>query len=85
MVTGQTLLGIVVSLAVTGCGVHYWERPGGTAQEFEFDRDSLACVEEARARKVNLDPEDIYRGCMRGRKWRRMQAPVGGARQYRGG
>jgi hypothetical protein len=55
MRTGRTLLGVFVSLAVTCCGVHYGERSGGTA--LKFDRDSLACVEEARTMKLNLEPD----------------------------
>lgn len=46
------LLVVFVLLTSTGCGAHYWQRPGGTVQE--FDRDSLVCVEEARAAKYGI-------------------------------
>jgi hypothetical protein len=69
-------------LALAGC-THYWERPGGTVTEFE--RESAACIEEARQDPLVGDArEQIYRACMRARGWNRVEASVGEDNQFRG-
>jgi hypothetical protein len=81
MIGRTTALGMLLAL-LAGCGQHFWQRSGGTVQD--FDRDSLACVDEARTGRHGVGAEDRYRGCLKQRGWLRVQAPVGDAHQFRG-
>ena len=75
------LLTVLVSV-FAGCGNLYWQRQGGTVQDFE--RDSLPCVEEGRTAKYGVGAEDLYHGCMKSQGWQRVQAPVPDVNQFRG-
>ncbi len=67
---------------LAGCGDLYWQRPGGTVQDFE--RDSLPCVEEARGVRYGVGAEDLYHGCMKSKGWQRVQTPFPEPNQFRG-
>ena len=76
---------MVASLALlvsAGCGVHYWQRPGADVQDFQ--EDSRGCVTEAKVPRLGLEPEQVYRACMRGHGWQRVQAGVPERSQFRG-
>ena len=76
-------LAAVALLALSGC-THYWERPEGTAADFE--RESAACIDETRqSSQLSYDArEQIYRACMRSRGWKRVEVSVADDNQYRG-
>lgn len=80
--TRVLLLTTVLLPVFAGCGNLYWQRSGGTVQDFEHD--SLPCVEEARTAKYGVGAEDLYRGCMKSRGWQRVQASVPDLNQFRG-
>ena len=73
---------LLVPLLLAGCGVHYWQRPGADVQAFQ--QDSQSCIAEARVPRLNIEPEQMYRVCMRGREWQRVQAGVPERDQFRG-
>jgi len=76
---------ILVALALflsVGCGVHYWQRQGANVQDFERDRNG--CVTEAKVPRLNFEPEQLYRACMRARGWQRVQVGVPEPNQFRG-
>ena len=76
------MLTVVGVLAVAGCS-HYWERPGGSVADFE--RDSGACIEDAKQSPYGPDGlEAIYRACMRGKGWKRVEVSVADTNQFRG-
>jgi hypothetical protein len=75
------LLSAVLFLSV-GCGVHYWQRQGANVQDFE--RDSNGCVTEAKVPRLSVEPEQMYRACMRARGWQRVQVGVPEPTQFRG-
>jgi len=68
-----------VGLAAAGCA-HYWERSGGSVEDFE--RESAACIEDAKDGPSSLEP--VYRACMRGRRWKRVEVSVADNNQFRG-
>ena len=83
----QHLIGwpILVALALflsVGCGVHYWQRQGANVRDFE--QDSNGCVTEAKVPRLDLEPEQSYRACMRARGWQRVQVGVPEPNQFRG-
>lgn len=65
-----------------GCGVHYWQRQGPNLQDFE--QDSNGCVTEAKVPRLGVEPEQMYRVCMRARGWQRVQVGVPESTQFRG-
>jgi hypothetical protein len=73
---------LVVLLLSAGCGVHYWERSGAEVQDFQ--QDSQGCVTEAKVARLNIEPEQIYRACMRARGWERVKPGVPERNQFRG-
>jgi hypothetical protein len=78
----QSLLGAVAVLATAGCA-HYWERPGGTVQDFE--RESATCIEEAKQSPYGRSSmEPLYRACMRGKGGKRIEVSVADNNQFRG-
>jgi len=78
----ESVLTVVGVLAVAGCS-HYWERPGGSVADFE--RDSGACIEDAKQSPYGPDGlEAIYRACMRGTGWKRVEVSVADTNQFRG-
>ena len=79
----EWVLTVVVGLAAAGCRAHYWERPGGVVADFE--RESMACLEDAKQSPYGPDSlETIYRACMRGKGWKRVEASVAETYQFRG-
>jgi hypothetical protein len=69
-------LAIVFLVVLTGCGKHYWNKPGADADDFM--RDSDACAREnflyARGSKeYGIVLEDRYRACLKSRGWERGQ------------
>ena len=65
-----------------GCA-HYWERPGGAAEDFQ--RESAACIEDAKASPYGTSSmEPLYRACMRGKGWKRVEVFVADSNQFRG-
>lgn len=78
----QGFLTVAALLALAGCS-HYWERPGGLVAD--FDRESGACIEDARQSPYGPDSlEPVYRACMRGKGWRRVEVSVAESNQFRG-
>ena len=78
----ESVLTVVGVLAVAGCS-HYWERPGGSVADFE--RDSGACIEDAKQSPYGpVGLEAIYRACMRGKGWKRVEVSVADTNQFRG-
>lgn len=55
---------------VSGCGRHYWGKPGAPLDE--FNRDSAACAREA-SPAYGIVIEDTYRRCLTSRGWVRAQ------------
>jgi hypothetical protein len=79
---GWPVLVSVVLLSTVGCGAHYWQRQGAVVQDFQ--QDSQLCVSEAKAPRLNIEPEQMYRACMRARGWQRVKAGVPERDQFRG-
>ena len=66
----------VVLLAVTGCGKHFWNKPGASFDD--FSQDSVACAREhamysSGDRAYGIVRVDMYRGCLQQRGWVRGQ------------
>jgi hypothetical protein len=61
---------LVLIAAMSGCGRHYWSRPGGSLDD--FNRDSAACAKEA-SPAYGIVIEDTYRRCLTSRGWVRAQ------------
>jgi len=77
-----SLLTFAIGLAAAGCA-HYWERPGGSVEDFQ--RDSGACIEDAKASPYGPSSlEPVYRACMRGKGWKRVEVSVADTNQFRG-
>ena len=75
-------MALAVLITAGGCGLHYWNRPG--ASQDDFNRDSAACAKDA-SPQYGIFLEDIYRACLRGRGWTRAQhQPPVPAGWYRG-
>jgi len=71
-----------VGLAAAGCA-HYWERSGGSVEDFE--RESAACIENAKGSPYGPSSlEPVYRACMRGKGWKRVEVSVADNNQLRG-
>lgn len=66
----RALLATACALLLGGCGLHYWSRPGGSAED--FNRDSAACAKEATP-QYGILVQGTYRGCLRARGWTRAQ------------
>jgi hypothetical protein len=79
---GRSILAAAALLALAGCGVHYWQRPGADVQDFQ--QDSRGCVAEAKVPRLGIEPEQMYRVCMRARGWQRIQTGVPEGNQFRG-
>jgi len=80
--TLESVLTAVAVLAAAGCS-HYWERPAGVVSDFE--RESAACIEDAKQSPYGPDSlEAIYRACMRGKGWQRVEVSVALPNQFRG-
>ena len=78
----QRFLTVGAVLTLTGCS-HYWERPGGLVADFE--RESGACIQDAKQSPYGPDSlEPLYRACMRGKGWRRVEISVAENHQFRG-
>jgi hypothetical protein len=52
---------------------------GGPRQQ-----DSQGCVTEAKVPRLSIEPEPVYRACMRARGWERVQVGVPERNQFRG-
>ena len=77
-----SLLTFIIGLVAAGCA-HYWEQPGGSVEDFQ--RDSGACIEDAKASPYGPSSlEPVYRACMRGKGWKRVEASVADTNQFRG-
>jgi hypothetical protein len=49
-----------------------------------FQQDSQGCVTEAKVPRLHIEPEQVYRACMRARGWQRVPTPVPERDQFRG-
>lgn len=63
-------------LVLTGCGKHYWNKPG--AGQDDFARDSSGCAREnalyiSGTREYGIVLEDRYKACLKSRGWVRAQ------------
>lgn len=78
----ESVLTAVGALASAGC-THYRERPGGAKADFE--RESAACIEDAKQSPFGASSmEAIYRACMRGKGWKRVEVSVADNNQFKG-
>ena len=78
----ESVLTVVAVLAAAGCS-RYWERPGGVVADFE--RERAACIEDAKQSPYGPDSvEAVYRACMRGKGWKRVEVSVADTNQFRG-
>jgi len=68
--TRLALVTVALLTALGGCGLHFWNKPGGTLDD--FNRDSSACAKEA-SPQYGVYIEDLYRACLRARGWTRAQ------------
>ena len=76
------LLTGAIGLAAAGCA-HYWERPGGSAEDFQ--RESAVYIEGAKGSPYGpCSLEPVYRACMRGKGWKRVEVSVADTNQFRG-
>ena len=66
-------LAILTAILLTGCAEKRWSKPDATLED--FNRDSHACVLEARRGVYIGTPinKRHYRGCMRGRGYRQAE------------
>jgi hypothetical protein len=64
------LVTVTLLATLTGCGLHYWNKPGATLDD--FNRDSAACAKEATP-QYGIFVDEIYRACLRARGWIRAQ------------
>ena len=80
--TGWPVLVVGALLLSVGCGVHYWQRPGADVQDFQ--EDSQGYVTDVKVPRFSIEPEQIFRACMRARGWQRVQAGVPERNQFRG-
>jgi hypothetical protein len=74
--TAITVTVTTVLVLVTGCGKHYWNKPGGSLDD--FSHDSGTCAREhamyANAeRTYGIVHLDMYRACLRQQGWIRAQ------------
>lgn len=80
--SGRRTSGVVVAvglgLLVTGCGKHYFGKPGASLTE--FSQDSRECAQQ-HATQMSVDKmygvvsTDLYRACLKQRGWARAQHP----------
>lgn len=73
---GAIALAIIALFGLTGCGKHYWNKPG--AGQDEFARDSGECAREnalyqGETKTYGIVLEDRYRACLKSRGWARAQ------------
>jgi hypothetical protein len=71
--TGLIFLALVVS---TGCGKHYWGKPGASPEDFA--RDSGECARDnalyrGDTKEFGTVLQDQYKACLRSRGWERGQ------------
>ena len=72
----RTLLWSAVLLVLTGCGKHYWNKPGASFDD--FSQDSVGCAREHAMyanseRTYGIVHLDMYRACLRQQGWSRAQ------------
>ena len=79
---GRSIPAAAALLTSAGCGLHDWQRPGADVQDFQ--QDSGSCVTEAKVPGLGIEPEQMYRVCMRARGWQRVQTGVPERNQFRG-
>ena len=63
-------MAVVLLAALSGCGRHFWNKPGAALEE--FNRDSAACAKDA-SPQYGILLDDVYRACLRARGWTRAQ------------
>jgi len=74
---------VVVAALLCACGnAYYWQQTGRAQPEFE--RDSTGCAGNALRAAKHEDKEAVYRACMRGKGWQRVQAEPPMPNQFRG-
>jgi len=75
-VPGAIGLTIVCVLVLTGCGKHYWNKAGASADD--FGRDSAECARanalyRSGTKDFGIVLEDRYKACLTERGWVRAQ------------
>ena len=73
---GAIALAVVSAVLSTGCGKHYWNKPGASADDFA--RDSGECAREnalylSGTTDYGIVLEDRYKACLKSRGWIRAQ------------
>src|SRR5512144_2510386 len=64
---------VVASWVLAGCGnAFFWQQSGRAQAQFEVD--SAGCAGDALRARRDADKEKVYRACMRGNGWQRVQA-----------
>jgi hypothetical protein len=72
------LLVLALALSLTGCGKHYWTRPGASADDFARDSGECAravAIETSSDKSYGIVRSDYYKACLRSRGWARAQHP----------
>lgn len=72
------LLVLALVLLVTGCGKHYWTRPGANVDDFARDSGECAravAIETSTDKAYGIVRSDYYKACLRSRGWLRAQHP----------
>lgn len=74
-VVGVTIGTLLIAASLSGCGKHYWGKPGASQQQFE--RDNAECAKESAptpsAVAYGIVYERLYRACLATRGWTREQ------------
>ena len=74
---------VVASWVLAGCGnAFFWQQSGRAQAQFEVD--SAGCAGDALRAPRDADKEKVYRACMRGNGWQRVQAHTPAPDQFRG-
>jgi len=75
---------VLVTTLLAGCAVNpsFWQQAGRGQPDFE--RDSVGCAGDAQRAPKGADMEKVYRACMRGKGWQRVQAATPMPDQFRG-
>jgi hypothetical protein len=73
----------LLAFVLVGCGnAFFWQQAGRTQADFEAE--SAACASDPQRAPKETDWEKVYRACMRGKGWQRVQAHAPAPDQFRG-
>lgn len=72
----RALPSVLLGVLLTGCGQHYWSKPGGSYTDFAVDH--RACAQESAlmatpSKEYGVVSLELYRRCLAARGWTREQ------------